>query len=200
MIVYQQAMLCAAWPLPPCCPPALAVWLQLRDHAPDGQLPWLDGGYKDAEHFHGHGFGSYNLWVARDELIPQVSVCGEWRGWGGGCITAAFPAHSMTRSTTVWLHLACPRTAHCWLGALNVPICVLIMCFNCWLHIICLFVHIICRWLYQQSAAQVAGCQLPTQWSYTSAASTCCAAAAAVPVVAAHSTTSPQMCPRALPA
>ncbi|KAF6253669.1 hypothetical protein COO60DRAFT_1463078 [Scenedesmus sp. NREL 46B-D3] len=43
----------------------------LRDHAPEGKLPWLDGGFKDWEHFHGTGFGSYNLWVARDELTPQ---------------------------------------------------------------------------------------------------------------------------------
>jgi hypothetical protein len=47
--------------------------LQLRDHAPEGKLPWLDGGFKDWEHFHGTSFGSYNLWVARDELVPQVS-------------------------------------------------------------------------------------------------------------------------------
>jgi hypothetical protein len=26
-----------------------------------GALPWLDGGYKDWEHFHGKPFGSYNL-------------------------------------------------------------------------------------------------------------------------------------------
>eukprot|EP00882_Tetradesmus_deserticola_P002943 GHRQ01003127.1.p1 GENE.GHRQ01003127.1~~GHRQ01003127.1.p1 ORF type:complete len:386 (+),score=202.65 GHRQ01003127.1:188-1345(+) len=43
----------------------------LRDHAPEGKLPWLDGGFKDWEHFHGSSFGSYNLWVARDELVPQ---------------------------------------------------------------------------------------------------------------------------------
>jgi hypothetical protein len=57
----------------------LRVLLQLRDHAPEGKLPWLDGGFKDWEHFHGTSFGSYNLWVARDELIPQV------RGLGGRC-------------------------------------------------------------------------------------------------------------------
>lgn len=37
-----------------------------------GSLPWLDGGYKDWEHFHGKPFGSYNLWVARDELFGQI--------------------------------------------------------------------------------------------------------------------------------
>lgn len=47
-----------------CCP-------QLRSHTPDGQLGWLDGGYKDEEHFHGAPFGDYQLWVMRDELIPQ---------------------------------------------------------------------------------------------------------------------------------
>jgi hypothetical protein len=60
----------------------LRVLLQLRDHAPEGKLPWLDGGFKDWEHFHGTSFGSYNLWVARDELIPQV------RGLGGGAVAA----------------------------------------------------------------------------------------------------------------
>lgn len=44
---------------------------QLRGHSPDGSLPWLDGGYKDWEHFHGAPFGDYQLWVMRDELIPQ---------------------------------------------------------------------------------------------------------------------------------
>jgi hypothetical protein len=52
------------------------VCVQLRDHAPEGKLPWLDGGFKDWEHFHGTSFGDYNLWVARDELIPQVSSGG----------------------------------------------------------------------------------------------------------------------------
>ncbi|KAI8466697.1 MAG: hypothetical protein J3K34DRAFT_432899 [Monoraphidium minutum] len=37
-----------------------------------GSLPWLDGGYKDSEHFHGKPFGDYNLWVARDELYGQT--------------------------------------------------------------------------------------------------------------------------------
>jgi hypothetical protein len=44
---------------------------QLRSHVSDGALPWLDGGYKDWEHFHGDAFGDYQLWVMRDELIPQ---------------------------------------------------------------------------------------------------------------------------------
>ena len=48
--------------------------LQLRSHAPDGKLLWLDGGFRDPDHFHGHAFGSYNLWVARDELVPQASI------------------------------------------------------------------------------------------------------------------------------
>eukprot|EP00879_Flechtneria_rotunda_P000599 GHRR01000708.1.p1 GENE.GHRR01000708.1~~GHRR01000708.1.p1 ORF type:complete len:394 (+),score=145.47 GHRR01000708.1:136-1317(+) len=43
---------------------------EMRGHAPDGKLPWLDGGYKDPEHFHGNPFGSYNLWIARNELTP----------------------------------------------------------------------------------------------------------------------------------
>lgn len=47
------------------------VEAELRSHAPDGQLGWLDGGYKDWEHFHGGAFGDYQLWVMRDELIPQ---------------------------------------------------------------------------------------------------------------------------------
>jgi hypothetical protein len=52
-------------PRPPLPPP------QLRSHTTDGSLPWLDGGFKDAEHFHGDAFGDYQLWVMRDELIPQ---------------------------------------------------------------------------------------------------------------------------------
>jgi protein phosphatase 1 regulatory subunit 42 len=47
------------------------VEAELRGHSPSGQLPWLDGGYKDWEHFHGAPFGDYQLWVMRDELIPQ---------------------------------------------------------------------------------------------------------------------------------
>ena len=39
--------------------------------AAGGSLPWLDGGWKDWEHFHGRPFGSYNLWVARDELFGK---------------------------------------------------------------------------------------------------------------------------------
>lgn len=53
-----------------CCCPAL----QLRGHAPGGKLAWLDGGFRDPDHFHGQAFGSYNLWVTRDELLPQVSA------------------------------------------------------------------------------------------------------------------------------
>lgn len=52
--------------LPPLYPPP-----QLRGHSPDGSLPWLDGGYKDWEHFQGGAFGDYQLWTMRDELIPQ---------------------------------------------------------------------------------------------------------------------------------
>lgn len=44
---------------------------ELRGHAPDGKLPWFDGGFKDPDHFQGQPFGSYNLWVTRDELFPQ---------------------------------------------------------------------------------------------------------------------------------
>lgn len=47
------------------------VEAELRGHSPDGALPWLDGGYKDWEHFHGGAFGDYQLWTMRDELIPQ---------------------------------------------------------------------------------------------------------------------------------
>lgn len=47
------------------------VEAELRSHVSDGALPWLDGGYKDWEHFHGDAFGDYQLWVMRDELIPQ---------------------------------------------------------------------------------------------------------------------------------
>lgn len=46
------------------------VEAELRAQVPGGQLPWLDGGFKDPEHFHGGAFGSYNLWVCRDELAP----------------------------------------------------------------------------------------------------------------------------------
>lgn len=34
-------------------------------------MAWLDGGYKDWEHFHGGAFGDYQMWTMRDELIPQ---------------------------------------------------------------------------------------------------------------------------------
>lgn len=33
--------------------------------------PWLEGGYKDPEHFHGRAFGEYNMYVLRDELTPK---------------------------------------------------------------------------------------------------------------------------------
>lgn len=36
-----------------------------------GKLPYFEEGYKDPEHYHGPGFGDYNLWVARDELISE---------------------------------------------------------------------------------------------------------------------------------
>jgi protein phosphatase 1 regulatory subunit 42 len=36
-----------------------------------GGSPWLEGGYKDAEHFHGKPFGEYNMYVLRDELTPK---------------------------------------------------------------------------------------------------------------------------------
>jgi hypothetical protein len=32
---------------------------------------WLEGGYKDPEHFHGRAFGEYNMYVLRDELMPK---------------------------------------------------------------------------------------------------------------------------------
>lgn len=47
------------------------VEAELRAQAADGVLPWLDGGWKDPAHFHGGAFGSYQLWVTRDELLPQ---------------------------------------------------------------------------------------------------------------------------------
>jgi protein phosphatase 1 regulatory subunit 42 len=50
---------------------AAEVEKELRGHAPEGKLAWLDGGFKDPDHFHGQAFGSYNLWVTRDELISQ---------------------------------------------------------------------------------------------------------------------------------
>ncbi|KAF8059110.1 hypothetical protein HT031_005282 [Scenedesmus sp. PABB004] len=49
---------------------AAEVEAELRGHAADSKLPWLDGGFKDPEHFHGKAFGAYNLWVTRDELFP----------------------------------------------------------------------------------------------------------------------------------
>jgi len=49
---------------------AAEVEAKLRSYT-GGPLPWLDGGYKDEEHFHGGAFGQYNLWVARDDLFPQ---------------------------------------------------------------------------------------------------------------------------------
>lgn len=50
---------------------AAEVENELRGQSPEGGLAWLDGGWADPDHFHGSAFGSYNLWVARDELIPQ---------------------------------------------------------------------------------------------------------------------------------
>ncbi|WIA18589.1 hypothetical protein OEZ85_010030 [Tetradesmus obliquus] len=71
-----QALLLAGRLRPSALGPAenalmVEVEAALREHAPEGQLPWLDGGFKDWEHFHGTAFGSYNLWVAREELVPQ---------------------------------------------------------------------------------------------------------------------------------
>lgn len=36
-----------------------------------GHLTWYRGGYKDPEHFEGAVFSNYNLWVFRDELVPD---------------------------------------------------------------------------------------------------------------------------------
>ena len=36
-----------------------------------GGSKWLEGGYKDPEHFHGAAFGEYNMYVLRDELTPK---------------------------------------------------------------------------------------------------------------------------------
>ncbi len=36
-----------------------------------GPSPWLEGGHKDPEHFHGRPFGEYNMYVLRDELTPK---------------------------------------------------------------------------------------------------------------------------------
>jgi len=47
-----------------------------------GKLPWLDGGYKDWEHFDkGLPFGEYNLYCFRDELVPEYYKPSDVRVW-----------------------------------------------------------------------------------------------------------------------
>jgi hypothetical protein len=56
----------------------------MRSHTPSGALPWLDGGWKDPAHLHGGAFGDYQLWVTRDELIPEYYRCeggAVWCAW-----------------------------------------------------------------------------------------------------------------------
>jgi hypothetical protein len=53
--------------------PGVSVDAALLAAAADkvGASAWLEGGYKDPEHFHGAAFGEYNMYVLRDELTPK---------------------------------------------------------------------------------------------------------------------------------
>lgn len=53
--------------------PGVSVDASLLDAAAKklGGSAWLEGGYKDPEHFHGRAFGEYNMYVLRDELTPK---------------------------------------------------------------------------------------------------------------------------------
>jgi hypothetical protein len=53
--------------------PGVSVDAALLDAASKklGSSAWLEGGYKDPDHFHGKAFGEYNMYVFRDELTPK---------------------------------------------------------------------------------------------------------------------------------